>query len=126
MEFIIGGYAQGKTSFACEHYKIEPEHVADGAVISIEEAGKSLVIKNYHLFLRKAMEQGEDLAALNQTVLTTNPDIILIADEIGCGLVPMEEKEREYRDRVGHLLCEVAKEAEQVYRVFCGIGRRIK
>ena len=38
----------------------------------------------------------------------------------------MNEKEREYRERVRRLLIELAKEADVVERVMCGIGQRIK
>ena len=37
-----------------------------------------------------------------------------------------EAGEREYRERLGRMLVEIAKRAESVERVFCGIGQRIK
>ena len=59
--------------------------------------------------------------------LTDNyPDIILICDEVGGGIVPIEKTERDYRECVGRVLCELAKDADTVERVNCGIGRMIK
>ena len=55
-----------------------------------------------------------------------NPDCILICDEIGNGIVPIDRFEREYREQVGRILIEVAKRADRVERITCGIGQRIK
>lgn len=126
MKLVVGGYGQGKAAFACEKFGFRAEEVVDGREASLEELAVAQVVRNYHLYLRRLMEQGESLEKANEELLKRNPHVILIADEIGCGLVPLEAAEREYRDVVGHLLCKVAAEAEQVYRVFCGIGRRIK
>ena len=50
----------------------------------------------------------------------------MISDEIGNGIVPMDAFEREYREQTGRILIELAKEAEEVIRVICGIGQKIK
>ncbi|MBP6421033.1 MAG: bifunctional adenosylcobinamide kinase/adenosylcobinamide-phosphate guanylyltransferase, partial [Agathobacter sp.] len=42
------------------------------------------------------------------------------------GIVPLDSFEREYRERLGRLLCEIAAKAERVERIVCGIGQRIK
>lgn len=126
MNLVVGGYAQGKTAFACAQFQIAESEVVDGATATVADLINCRMVRNYHLFLRGAMERGESLEEMHQRVMSKNPEVILIADEIGCGLVPMEEIEREYRDQVGHLLCTVAKQADHVYRVFCGIGRVIK
>ncbi len=54
------------------------------------------------------------------------PDIILICDEVGGGIVPVERAERDYRECVGRVLCGLAEEAESVERVYCGIAQTIK
>ena len=45
---------------------------------------------------------------------------IVIADEIGCGLVPLDASEREKRERAGRLACMLAERADTVIRVVCG------
>ena len=55
-----------------------------------------------------------------------NPDAIIICDEVGNGIVPVDQFERTYREQVGRILIEVAKKAERVERVTCGLGQRIK
>ena len=53
-------------------------------------------------------------------------DCIVICDEIGNGIVPIDPLEREYRERTGRILIEIAKQADEVVRVICGIGQKIK
>lgn len=61
-----------------------------------------------------------------QEVLAENPDVIIIVNELGCGVIPMEAFERRYRELVGRICCELAKEAREVHRVVCGIGTVLK
>ena len=55
-----------------------------------------------------------------------NDNCVIISDEIGNGIVPMDKKEREYRERTGRILAEIAKMADEVVRVVCGIEQKIK
>lgn len=57
--------------------------------------------------------------------LAANYDIILYT-EVGSGLVPVDEKERTAREAVGRLSILLADEADEVYRVFCGIAKKLK
>ena len=52
--------------------------------------------------------------------------LVIISDEIGYGLVPVDVFEREYREKSGRVNCYLAEKADQVIRVVCGIGSRIK
>ena len=71
-------------------------------------------------------QDGADVRALTGQLLLEHPDCIIISDEIGNGIVPMEHEEREYRELTGRLLCELANKADRVERIVCGIGERIK
>ena len=53
-------------------------------------------------------------------------DTIVIADEIGNGIVPLDAFEREYREQTGRAEILLAKKADEVVRVICGIGQKIK
>ena len=52
--------------------------------------------------------------------------LVIISNEVGYGLVPVEEEQRRYRETAGRVNCLLAKQAEQVIRVSCGIGMRLK
>ena len=47
-------------------------------------------------------------------------------DEVGNGIVPIDFLEREYRERTGRILVKLANQADEVVRVICGIGQKIK
>lgn len=55
-----------------------------------------------------------------------NPDIIIVSNELGCGVVPMDKKDRLWREAVGRICTCIAAEADEVVRVVCGVGVRIK
>ena len=61
------------------------------------------------------------------TTLEKNENLqLLISDEIGYGLVPVDDFEREYREFHGRVMTELAEQADCVERVVCGILQRIK
>ncbi|MBQ8062693.1 MAG: bifunctional adenosylcobinamide kinase/adenosylcobinamide-phosphate guanylyltransferase [Clostridia bacterium] len=52
-------------------------------------------------------------------------DLVLIT-EVGSGLVPVDPKDRAAREYAGRFTNLLAEQAEEVYRVFCGIPKRLK
>lgn len=63
---------------------------------------------------------------LPELIGAKNPGIVLLCDEIGYGLVPVDAFERQYRELTGRICTRLAEQAEQVERVVCGIGTRLK
>ena len=55
-----------------------------------------------------------------------NPQVILEITQLGCGVVPMDAFDRNYREQVGRISCKIAESAEAVYMVNCGIAKRLK
>ena len=51
---------------------------------------------------------------------------VVIAAEVGGGIVPVGTAERAARERAGRLNCLLAERADTVIRVFCGIPMVIK
>ena len=54
------------------------------------------------------------------------PDIVIVTQEIGYGLVPVDAFERRYRELTGRICTVLAANSDQVDRVVCGIGVTIK
>lgn len=82
-------------------------------------------ILSFHLWIRQAMERQLDLNDWTEQVLAQQP-LLITMDEVGYGIVPLERRERDYREAVGWAGQRLAAEAEAVYRVICGIPTRIK
>ena len=66
---------------------------------------------------------GEDLLALAERLAEKD---IVIATELGAGLVPVDRAEREKREAAGRLACLLAERADTVVRVCCGLGQVLK
>ena len=110
MVLIIGGSYQGKTEYARETF---PE---------------ARFFNQLHLFIKKRLSEGKNpqeiLSEIHESI--SEGQWVLIADEIGNGVVPMDETDRTWREVCGRIMIELAKEATEVHRVVCGIGQRIK
>ena len=66
---------------------------------------------------------GADLPALAEKL--SQKDIV-IATELGGGLVPVDRTEREKREAAGRLACLLAARADTVIRVCCGLPQFLK
>lgn len=53
-------------------------------------------------------------------------DAVVICNEVGLGIVPVDPVERMYREVTGRICCRLAARAVSVERVQCGIPMRIK
>ncbi len=108
MVLIIGGAYQGKDAYAREHFPGCP------------------ILSGYHEKVREQMLSGQDPMEEARKLVLKDQDLVVVSDEIGYGLIPMDAFERAYREMDGRVHCYLAKEAKQVIRVTCGIGVRIK
>lgn len=125
----------------------ETDHWADGEIATWEEFLSSNWCRNFHLLMRRILkkdgtlrlsdEQEKSVFAttpaglpdwknLAEMVYTANPNRILVTDEIGYGIVPIDPFEREYREETGRICCLLAEKSEEVWRVCCGLGTRLK
>lgn len=114
MVLIVGGMAQGKLAFARRELGVAAW--SEGAL------GAEDCVHGLHLAIRTL----EDPRGAIDQWLTQHPEGVLICDEVGCGVVPMDRDERAWRETVGRLCCELAERARAVYRVQCGLGARLK
>ena len=114
MILITGGNGQGKHAFA---------------KTLVSEKSESRIVSQYHLFLRMRMQEGASEEALLQETeafCKEHPDAIVVTEEVGCGVVPMDGFERKWREVCGRASVILADRSEQVYRVICGIPQRLK
>lgn len=55
-----------------------------------------------------------------------NADLIIITNEVGCSIVPYHPISRAYTDILGRVNQYLAKTADEVYAMICGIPTKIK
>lgn len=123
MKLVIGGYAQGKLEYVMKKYGAAPDMVWDG---ELPGNAKMVVINHFHNWVKRSLSEGRHPEEEIRTFLERHQDCIIISDEIGNGIIPADVFEREYRERTGRILVELAEKAEEVERVICGIGQKIK
>ena len=112
MILIIGGAGQGKLDYVLQKTGYTPDQVAH----TPEEARSKPVFDG--------LEQWPHLD--EGALLSVNPDLILICDEVGCGVVPVDPDQRAWREDVGRLCCRLAQRAERVECIFCGLPMTLK
>ena len=143
MKLFIGGCFQGKSDFARRYYQekegkeISLEEwfslAADGRKDSLEKTFLAPAVEAMQEYIRKISEKEVEFVQKKEQVQKwikelniKNPDVILVLDEVGCGIVPLKREEREYRDLVGYAGQLAAQNADCVYRVMMGMGEQIK
>lgn len=111
MDLIIGGHAQGKKTFAKTNYP------------------HSEIWENFHLSVKEFLNEGKSEDEIKRIVfnkITENNQLIIVCDELGCGIIPINKFDMEWREITGRLTCEIAQKAAKVFRIVCGIAQRIK
>lgn len=127
MKLVIGGTAQGKLEYVLLKHDVQKNMVWDGVLPNDRELNGNIVIINHlHQWIKNCMVSGGCPKDEIMSFLDCNEDCIIICDEIGNGIVPIDPFEREYRERTGRILVQLAMRAEEVERIICGIGQKIK
>ena len=107
MIFVTGPLFAGKRKYIQNALGLTPEAFAAKAVWDVE----------------RLAAEAADLEALADA-LSANQ--IVIASEVGGGIVPIDPVERAARDAAGRLSCLLAQRADRVVRVFCGLPMVLK
>ena len=114
MELYVGGAWQGKLEYVLKKYKKERTSGCRQDIECVKESEPAVV------------QGGRELGGFVSWLCGVNPDVIIICDEVGSGIIPADKNERDYRESVGRLLCEAAGLSEHMERITGGIGMKIK
>ena len=107
MIFVTGPMFSGKREYLQKALALSPEELSARAAFDVET-------------LAAGEEELEELALrLSQYEFVT-------ANEVGCGVVPIEAEQRRVRERAGRLSCLLAQRADTVIRVCCGLPQVLK
>lgn len=116
MKLIIGGAYQGKLTWAVETFRLAPEDLWDLA------QGDPVPGKKCYYHLEALTRRCKDW----ERYLPLFADAVVIGREIGSGVVPLDPVDRAWRERHGTALRCLAREADQVTRIFCGLPEVLK
>ena len=114
MILVIGGLASGKRDFIKTEYGYSDKDMADAVI------NECPVLFNLQDLVAARLADADTLL----------PDLlekqIVICNEVGCGIVPIDKADRAAREATGRLCLALAQKAEKVVRVYCGIPTAIK
>ncbi len=117
MILVIGGAGQGKLAAALRN-----THFTEADVTRTLGEEKP-VLDRLHEAVRAALGEGKTQAQILAELARHD---VAISNEVGCGVVPADRFEREWREMVGRICCETARNADEVVRVFCGVPMVLK
>ena len=126
MILIVGGAFQGKLPYALGLTGYQRKDFVDGADCDWDAIFKSKGIYHFQEYIRRCMKEGRDCEKLVERISRDNPDVVIVTQELGYGIVPCEPFDRKWREKTGRICTELAKGADKVYRVVCGVGMIIK
>lgn len=125
IEFVIGGKAQGKLKYVLDEKSLTNEDVCNGEECDYNNIDKR-VLYNFHLLCRRLLKENINIISFTNELLNKNEDMIIITDEIGYGIVPMDKEERVWREETGRACTNIAKKAAVVTRLIAGFPVKIK
>lgn len=120
MILIIGGAWQGKLDFAKESFGVTDKDVHTCTAGEIDFS-KRCIYK-----IEEFTYYHPDPIGYFQSHRKEWEDSILILQDMFCGVVPMGEENRRWRQNTGRLSQYLSKDAAQVSRIFCGLEQRLK
>lgn len=119
MDLIIGGAYQGKLDYAKNTFSVKDEDICVCVPDMEPDFTKKCFVHFENYVLRCLREDCEITSDLR-------PDAVIIADDIFCGVVPMDTEVRAWREDTGRVLTALSLKADTVTRLFCGLPLRLK
>lgn len=141
MRLYVGGRCQGKLDYvlaglrcACGEQGdgsvwrdgVTEPVIADGETCPLDAPLSADILNHFHLLIKRLAACDRDIPGYTEEILIRNPQITVICDEVGMGIVPADAFERRYREAVGRCCCMLGRKAECVERIVCGRSMRIK
>ena len=121
MKLIIGGRNCGQIEFARDVMELSP------ACCSVEESYHASCIADFHDTLKSLLSEG--VLSLDEylgTLFQKNPNAVILCAEVGMGIIPLHREDRVWREMVGRACCAIARQADEVIRLVCGVPQVIK
>ena len=124
MILIFGGAYQGKLEFVKENWNISDEEIFTCTEkLELDPAKK--VYYGLEKFIYACVLEGKEPKDVISQIGDTSGKIFIVND-ISQGVVPIEADRRAWREAVGRTMLWLGKNADEVHRVFCGLGQRLK
>ena len=126
MIMITGGAFSGKKDYAKTRFGFSDEEILNGENCSFDAVFSAKCIADYQLIVKRLLEEKADINAFTERLCKENPNAVVIINEIGAGIIPLEKNDRIWREETGRAGCLIAQNSSEVIRLACGIPTIIK
>lgn len=144
MQIVIGGAFNGKADWVKENYeelyslKWINLKEKENAAFNLSEARESILVfqgieewtkmylKDHSIDGAREIFREWIQELLNWEKKKDSHHLILIANDISKGIVPVEKKDRDWRDLTGWFYQDLVNAAERVDEIWYGISRQLK
>jgi len=127
MKLVFGGAYQGKYDYLLDYFELLADDIYVFSKDDTEYKNDKKAIYGLQDLIRYHIEQGiYDEKQLKDDILEYWQDKIIVCDDISSGVMPVDYFDRECREAVGKIMGVISENSDEVHRLFCGIGTRIK
>ncbi|MFD2923724.1 bifunctional adenosylcobinamide kinase/adenosylcobinamide-phosphate guanylyltransferase [Halobacillus naozhouensis] len=134
MDFVTGGVYNGKLDWVLENYDSDyailkenhrPETV-DTPLMIVDKLEDRIYnfLRDQEEGVDKWQEYYHSLIKWEQT--STSRKLVIIGTDITGGIVPIDQQNRLWRDKIGFIYQQLTKDAQRVFRVWFGIPQQLK
>ncbi|MDN6196064.1 MAG: bifunctional adenosylcobinamide kinase/adenosylcobinamide-phosphate guanylyltransferase [Atopostipes suicloacalis] len=142
MQIVIGGAFNGKAEWVKDNYEashpLEWINLRENEAFNLSEAKESILVfqgieewtkiylKDHSIDGAREIFREWIQELLNWEKKKDQHHLILIANDISKGIVPVDKKDRDWRDLTGWFYQDLVEEAERVDEIWYGISRQLK
>lgn len=126
MIMITGGAFQGKTEYAKKRFGFSDNEIFNGGSCELEAVFTAKCVTDYQLAVKRMLEKNVDPEEFTRRLCRENSGAVIIINEIGGGIIPLDKSERIWREETGRAGCIIAENSREVIRLVCGIPTKIK
>lgn len=126
MIMITGGAFSGKKDYAKKRFGFSDDDILNGENCSLNAVFSAKCIADYQFIVKHLLEENADVQTFTERLCRENPNAVVIINEIGAGIIPLEKSDRIWREETGRSGCLIARNSSEVIRLACGIPTTIK
>lgn len=126
MIMITGGAFSGKKDYAKKRFDFSDDDILNGENCSLNAVFSAKCIADYQFIVKRLLEENADVQTFTERLCKENPNAVVIINEIGAGIIPLEKSDRIFREETGRSGCLIARNSSEVIRLACGIPTTIK
>ena len=126
MVLIFGGAYQGKLNYAMKNFGFGEDDVYRCNDEDTSIPCDKKIIYEIDMWILGLARAEMDIVTNIEEFMINNNDAIVICNDISCGIVPIDNLTRKWREETGRVMAMLASRSDEVTRLFCGIPTKLK